>query len=79
MFQCRTYSNTDFSLNDHTHMFYCKKLIFLSDFPILDCQNKLILNFDSKFHNSYLMKWLLINFTRYDTIQQQLYLTYFSF
>ena len=38
-------------------------------FPYYELANKITLNFDSKFNNSYLMKCLHNNFTQDDTIQ----------
>ena len=59
MFQCKPYSNTDYSLNDHT----CK-LICYSAFADNGLTNKMIPNHDSKFRDVYLIKCSYINCTQ---------------
>ena len=73
MFQCKTYLNTD--------LFWITNLVcseaevdMFSAFPYYGLANKLTLNFDSKFHDYFLMKCLHNSITQNDTIWWQLYL-----
>ena len=49
-----------------------------SVFPYYGLANKVTLNFDSKFHDSYLTKCLHNNITQNDTIWWQLYLQHLA-
>ena len=55
------------------------KMICFTGNPDYGLENKIILNFESKLHDSCLMRWVQNIFSQNDTIWQQLYLTPLSF
>ena len=68
MFLCNAYLNTDL-IRMATLVCLSIEVDMFSAFPYYVLANKITLNFDSKFRDSYLMNCLHSNFTQNDTIQ----------
>ena len=71
--------NTDFSLNGHASMLVVRSYYVSVFFLNYGTANKVILNLESKFHNSYLMNCLHNKLIRNDTRQRELNLNVSNF